>query len=315
MSPGARHASTRRPTPNLRGRPILLLSFAVLMSSTGPVAVQASQATGPVFSFWRLWFGVPFVAVIAWLARQRRIRGLEPAAVQGWRSIRWSVWGGVAFAAHQLMFFTAIKMTSVIDVSLMGVLQPVTTAVGAAWIFGERPGLRFRMWTLLAIVGAVAVIGGGSAGPSGSPLGMTLAGLNVAFFTAFYLLAKRSQGSIDVASFLLGAILVSAIAVSGFVIITGEPVFAVDRNDLLFALFVAGGPGLIAHHLTAGAVRAVPANLPPLLRLALPFLAGLIAWAVLGEAIHLIHIVGGSLTMLGVAGALLSVDRGWSRSP
>jgi hypothetical protein len=35
--------------------PIVL---GVVLYSTGPVFVRASSVSGPVFSFWRLWFGV-----------------------------------------------------------------------------------------------------------------------------------------------------------------------------------------------------------------------------------------------------------------
>ncbi len=65
-------------------RPLTLVAMGVFLYSTGPVMVQASSVSGPVFSFWRLWFGVGIFG-IATLIHTRR-RGLP--SVEGWR---WSV--------------------------------------------------------------------------------------------------------------------------------------------------------------------------------------------------------------------------------
>jgi drug/metabolite transporter (DMT)-like permease len=74
----------------------------------------------------------------------------------------------------------------------------------------------------------------------------------------------------------------------------------------VLALVIAAGPGAIGHFVSTWPLRWVPANVPPLLQLAIPFLATGLAWLVLHQSIRPGHVIGGSITMVGVAGALRS---------
>src|SRR5207253_2856436 len=71
-------------------------------------------------------------------------------------------------------------------------------------------------------------------------------------------------------------------------------------------LVIAAGPGAIGHFVSTWPLRWVPANVPPLLQLAIPFFASALAWLILHQSIRPGHVIGGSITMLGVAGALRS---------
>jgi drug/metabolite transporter (DMT)-like permease len=201
------------------------------------------------------------------------------------RAWRWSLWAGACFGAHQLLFFSAIKVTSVTDVSLMNVLSPVVVALVAVPLFGERPGAGFRGWSLVAMAGAAVVVLGASGGPQGNPLGMLMAVGNVVGFAGFFLLSKRARSEIDVLPFLFGVVVVAAVTVSTVALVWGEPIGDVRARDLGLALVVAAAPGALGHFLTTWPLHRVAANLPPLLKLAQPVLAGALAYAALGEPI------------------------------
>lgn len=290
--PGLRSAAERRP--------VVLVVFGVLLFSTGPVLVQWSSVSGPVLSFWRLWIGV-VVLGLATLVHVR-VTGRVPSRA-GWAA---SVRGGVAFGLHQLLFMVAIKATSVVDVTLMQVLAPVVVAVLAVPLFDERPGPAFRGWSLVAVAGAVIVALGGSSGPDGDPLGMVLAAGNVVLFAVYFVWSKQARDSIDVVPFLFGVVVTAGVTVSAYVVLAGESPGSVDGHDLLVASAIAVGPGALGHFVSTWPLRWVPANVPPLLQLAIPFLAGGMAWLLLDEAITLTHVVGGLVTIAGVAGALRS---------
>ena len=272
----------------------------MLLYSTGPVFVAASHVSGPVFSFWRLWIGVPALGLLT--ALHVRAGGRWPNR-QAWR---WAWWAGLAFGLHQLLMFTAIKATSVVDVSLMNTLAPIVVAAAAVPLFGERPGLRFRLWTLLAMVGAAVVVLGASAGPEGNPVGMAMAVGNVAAFAAFFLLSKLGRDHIDVLPFLFGVILVAALSVTVFVALTGEPVGTAGARDLGLAAATGLGPGILGHFAMTWPLRWVAANVPPVMNLAQPVASGILAWWLLAEPITGVHALGGVLTVTGVAGAVLS---------
>lgn len=286
-----------------RDWPLAPVALGVLLYSTGPVFVQASSVSGAVFSFWRLWMGV-VVFGLAVLAQRLRAGTLhvDPGA---WR---WPLLAGVAFGSHQLALFTAVKLTTVADVTLIGTLSPVVTGLLAMPVFAERPGRRFRLWALVAMVGSAVVVAGGATGPSGDLLGMGLALGNVVLFAMFFLISKASRDHLGTLPFLGGTLAVAAVLVSGYVAVVGESVASAGSTDLLFTAIVAAGPGFVGHVVMTWPLQWVPANVPPVMRLGLPVLAGTWAYVFLGETVGPSHLVGGAIVMAGVAGAVLSRD-------
>jgi drug/metabolite transporter (DMT)-like permease len=283
-----------------RRHPLVLITIGVFLYSTGPVLVQASSVSGPVFSLWRLWFGV---AVLGVAAAVDVARGGGRPARRAWRV---TIGAGAAFGAHQLLVFSAIKATSVADVTLVNTLSPIVTAALAVPMFGERPGATFRFWSVVAMGGAAVVVFGGASGPEGDPVGMTLALANVVAFAVFFLLSKRSREHLGVLPFLFGVFTVAAVFVSAYVVVAGEAVASVTATDLLYAAVVAAGPGFVGHFVMTWPLRWTPANVPPVMRLGIPVLAGTWAWWFLGEPVTVLHLFGGAITLLGVAGALLT---------
>lgn len=301
-----RTAGTGRPpvrsraTGAVASRPLLLVGLGVLLFSTGPVMVAVSDTSGPVLSFWRLWIGAALMgALTLWHIRSS---GRRPERV-GWT---WAARCGLAFGIHQLFFMIAIKTTSVVDVTLMQVLQPIFVGVLAVVLFGERPGTGFRLWSLVAIAGAAVVVLAGASGPEGDPVGMVLAILNVAFFGVYFVWSKQARPHIDTVPFLFGVVAAAGVLVGAFVLVAGEPVGSVSRTDLLVAGYIAVVPGALGHFVTTWPLQRVPANVPPVMQLAMPFLAGGLAWLLLGQRISWLHVVGGALTITGVVGSLSS---------
>lgn len=286
--------------------PLVLVGFGVLLYSTGPVLLQSSSVSGAVFSFWRLWIGTAVLGISAALLRLRR--GQTPVTLHTGGAWRWPVVAGVFFGIHQLMFMTAVKMTSVVDVALMNALAPVITALGAWWLFRERPGSRFYAWSLLAIGGGAYLAVGASAGPAGNPVGMVLAVLNVVFFAGFFLASKRSRQHISVLPFLAGVMGTAAVVVSAWIMLTGTDVGTVTSRDLWLAFAVAAGPGAVGHFVMTWPLAFVPANIPPVMRLAQPAIAGILAWLFLGEVLTGTHVLGGVVIVIGAAGAIASKD-------
>lgn len=278
----------------------MLVGLGVVLFSLGPVLVAGADASGPVLSFWRLWFGAVLLGGITLV--QGRSTGRRPDRV-GWA---WALRCGAAFGVHQLFFMSAIKATSVVDVTLLQVLQPVFVGVLAATIFGERPGPAFRLWSLVAIAGAAVVVLAGASGPEGDPAGVALGVANVAFFAVYFVWSKQARDHIDTVPFLFGVVAGAGVVVSAWVLAAGEPVGAVGAGDLVIAATIAAVPGALGHFVTTWPLRRVAANVPPVMQLAMPFLAGGLAWLLLDQPVTALHVVGGAVTIVGVVGALCS---------
>ncbi len=280
--------------------PLWLIGAGCFLYATGPVMVRASSVSGPIFSLWRLWFGVGIFGALALthIGMTKRWPGR--------RGLSWAFAAGLGFGLHQLFFMTAVKQTSVVDVLLIGTLSPIVVAAAAVPMFGEHTGLPFRLWTLVAIAGTTGVVLAGSSGAEGEPVGMLLAVLNVFAFAAFFLFSKAGRPHIDTVPFLGGVMVVAAVFVSLFVLATGGSPGTATGNDLLLMLGAAIVPGTLGHFVMTWPLQWVPANVPPVMRLSIPFLSGTLAWVTLGEGFEVAHLVAGAVTIAGVAGALMS---------
>lgn len=280
--------------------PFHLIALGVLLYGTGPVLARSSDTTGVLLSFWRLWFGfgVLLVAVVA-----QRLGGHKIATRQG---IKWAMLAGAAFSLNQVFFFSAIKRTSVVDASLMSTLSPIVVGFLAIPMFGERPAPSFRLWSLLAMAGAVFVVLGSSSGPDGDALGMGMAMVSTTFFALFFLISKFSRDHLSVAAFLMTVMGTAAVLVTAFVYAIGSDPGGVGTDDLWRALAMAVIPGTLGHVVMTWPLNYVPANIPPLMRLAGPVVSGTLAWIFLGEGFTWVHLVGGLIILVGLGGAIRS---------
>lgn len=278
----------------------MLISIGVVLYSLGIVMVRASAVSGAVFSFWRLWMGAAAFVVLTFISSRR-----TPLIMtrEGWRH---TILGGATFAGHQLLYFTAVKMTSVADVTLVSATAPLVTALFAVPMFGERPGRGFFGWVVVAMIGAGTVVYSGSVGIAGAPRGMLLALGHVVVFALFFLISKQGRNVVGVLPFLTGTMLVSAALMSVYVAVVGEPVGGASRRDLMLCATVAFGPGLLGHVVMTWPLRWVPANIPPVMRLGQPVLASLAAWLWLGERVEMFHVIGGTIVIGAVIGAIVS---------
>jgi drug/metabolite transporter (DMT)-like permease len=283
-----------------REHPIGVVWLGIALFSTGPVMVASASISGVAFSFWRLWFGVGVLVLAAGV--HRAVTGIRTSRL-GWG---WALACGVMFAAHQLMFMTALRATSVVDVTLMNTVAPIVVGILAVPAFGEHPGARFRLWSLVAMAGAAGIALVGSTGPEGDPLGMLLAAGNVVFYALYFVGSKLARPHIEPIRFLFGNAIAAALAVSAFVLLAGEAVRPVTAHDLLLCLGVAALPGAIGHLSVTWALRWVPANLPPVMMLSIPALSGALAWVVVDQAISAAQLAAGVVTLMGVAGAVRS---------
>jgi drug/metabolite transporter (DMT)-like permease len=218
----------------------------------------------------------------------------------------WAGRSGVAFGFHQLFFMISIKATSVVDVTLMQVLQPIVVAVLAAIAFGERPGWGFRLWSLVAIAGAAVVVMAGASGPEGNPFGVFLAACSISFYAVYFVWSKQARSHIDTVPFLFGVVVAAGVVVSIYALAAGEPIGSISSNDLLRAALIAIVPGALGHFVTTWPLHRVSANVPPVMQLAMPFIAGALAWVFLDQRVTWLHVFGGVITISGVLGSLLS---------
>ena len=141
------------------------------------------------------------------------------------------------------MFFCAVKLTSVVDATVIGAVQPALVLIAARYLFRERMGRWDVFWIFLAIAGvSAAVIGPGVA--SRSELnGDLLAVGSLLSWSAYWLVSKHTRESQHTLDYTAGVTIVAALILTPIVLLSGQSLARVDAGDWLWIALLAVVPG------------------------------------------------------------------------
>jgi drug/metabolite transporter (DMT)-like permease len=270
------------------------LSGIFVVLTTQPALVAALE---------RLWLGVPVVAAVLVISRRRLYWPVL------WRSLP----GGILLCGDIALFFSAVKLTSIADATIIGALQPVLVLFIAKPLFGEHVRLADIGWTALAIGGMAVVILGstGTAGRHGA-LGDLLAAGSVCCWTAYWLFSKRARtgpsrsseatgpadgiGSIE---YTAGVMLVAAVAMVPVTLLSREHLTAGTPEDWVWLGLLVLLPGG-AHLLTNWAHRFVDISVSSVIVSINPVIAAGAAAVILHQSLDAWQTIGGVVAIAGV---------------
>lgn len=276
---------------------------SVAMWGYSAVAIKTVSTTGPVTAFYRLWFAIPLLWAVV-LAFPRMRSSLSRDWLLG------SMAGGILFATHQLLFFTAVKFTTIANVTIIGALQPVLVLLVAAPLFSESTSSRAILASLVAIGGTSVVIGGASGSVMGGGFGDVLAVGNLFAFTGYFLLSKRIRYTVGAPEYVAGMTTMAGLVMGLACLVLGEDLLSPTASDLWMIAALAVFPGALGHVLTNWAHAYVSALRISMILLAAPVVATASAAFFLGETLQDLQMVGFGLVLGAIAVALLETGSG-----
>jgi drug/metabolite transporter (DMT)-like permease len=279
---------------------------ALLGWSASNLFVRASHTNAEVFAAWRLWLAVIPLSILVIVRRRRGVATTFRAP--GMSRSRWSlvVLGASAlFAAGMVTGFSAIDDTNLLDVTLIGSLQPILIVGFAVAFLHEK-----AQWSLVArggvaIAGTVLVALASPSGP-GRLAGNLLALVSMVFSAGWFLYGRvlRDRFRIDPLSLMLCVLTTSALLVT--------PLALASRGSLHISLAGLGyagatmAAGTTAHVLVVWAHRFLPTSVSAPLLLAEPPIVGFGAWASFGQKPAALAIVGSAVVLIALWGVVRS---------
>jgi len=270
---------------------IVAVAMAVTAWGVGNVLVKLTSFDGVVLSLYRLWLGFAVMFVLM------RIAGLRLTLT----AVRQALPGGVLFGVNVAMFFSALKLTSVADATLISALQPALVLVVAGPWFGERVGRREVAWTAIALAGVAIVVLASAGTPAWSPLGDLLAVGAVFTFTGYFLVSKRVRHSIGAVEYVAAVQLAAAMVVTPIALVSRQHLGVGEPMDWVWLMTIVCMSGIGGHVLVNWAHRYVDVSLSSLMMLGVPIVGAVAAWAVLDEALGPLQVLGGLVTLVALA--------------
>ena len=279
---------------------LLAAAAAVVVWGSSSVLVKEVEGvSGLALGFHRLWIGAVLTAAAFLVTGGRFSMGL----------LRLSFAGGIAFAFDIVLFFGALKETSVTNATVIGALQPVLVLAIARRLFGERPRLSDAFWAAVAIAGAVIVVQGAASGSDASRFGDLLAAGALVAWTWYFVASKRARIELGSFEYLAGLSVVAAVAVTPFVLLSGERLAVPSSRGWVLIVIVAVVNGALGHFLMNWAHAHVPLVVVSLLTLAIPVFAAASAAVFIDEEVTTKQIAGMAVVIAALAIVVLRTSR------
>lgn len=277
---------TRRPAAGA-------VAVLVAVSVWGAAAVitrVVDQVNGLVLAFHRLWIGA-VVTLIVFYATGRRL---------SWATLRRSILGGLAFAGDIVLFFSALRHTTVANATIVGALQPALVMLVAGPMFGEPVTASIIGWSIAAMVGVAVVVYGSSGAPVWSIGGDLLAVGALFAWTLYFIASKRVRRDVPPFDYLAAMLVIATIAVAPLALLFGGALDPGGIDSWAWIVLLAVGSGGFGHLLVNWAHDHVELTVMSLLTLAVPVFAVASAAIFLDETVTWVQVFG----MLIVLGAL-----------
>jgi len=221
--------------------------------------------------------------------------------------------GGIFLAGDMALFYSAVKLTSIVDVTVIGAFQPALVLIAARRLFGERMGRWDVAWIVLAMTGvAVAVLGPGVASHH-QLIGDLLAVGTLVSFSAYWLVSKHARQLHDALEYTAGVTIMAAVAITPIVLLSSESLGHVKVGDWLWIFLLTVVPGS-GHLVMNWAHRYVDASVSSAISCLSPLVAAVAAIPILGQPLSLVQ-VGGVLVGLAAIAVVAARHRQPAQSP
>jgi len=213
--------------------------------------------------------------------------------------------GGIALAIDIAFFFSAVKLTSIANATVIGALQPLIVAAISYRLFGERVTRRDAMLGLVALTGAIVVVVAGSGEEQNSIAGDLLAVGALFAWSSYFVYSKRSAGKITTNEFTLGTSLWAGLVNIPIALAFGQSLAPPIPVDWLWLLALTFGAGFLGHSMMNWSIQKIPLWLASTMTLLVPVVATIAAWLFLDEPVNGIQTIAMGVTLLALAGVIV----------
>ena len=241
-----------------------------------------------------------FAAYSVIIGAVRAVRGQGVA----WRDFARAVPGGLLLAADVALFFTAVKLTTIVNATIIGSLQPLLLTLYGVRFLGERVTRRDVALGTIALAGVVAIVTAGSDSGEANLLG-DLAAVGALFaWSGYFIVAKRVNATMSATDFTISAAIIVALSNIPLALLFDQSLAWPSAQNWVWLLVMALGAGIFGHNLMNWAIVRIPLWLGSTFTLLVPVVSSALAWVIFDEALNAVQILGMAVTV-GALGVLV----------
>lgn len=272
------------------------LVLGALAIAFSPIFVRISEVGPTATGFYRTILAVPPL----WLWWRFMPAQKTEAAYGGFPPLALILLPGLLFAGDLFFWHLAIKYTSVANATLLSNFAPVIVTLGAWLILRERITSKFLFAMVVAICGALMLVGASLQIGGDHVFGDMLAFTTAVFYGAYMITVAKLRGRHGTQELMVWSSLVTGLALLPVVWLMGEDLLPASLNGWLVLFGLAWLSHALGQGLIAYALGHLPASFSSLVVLIQPVAAAFFGWIWLGEGLAPLQLAGGVVVLIGI---------------
>lgn len=294
QTPGVTTATAPTAAPAQRSRALLGLSVAMVAWGISGVVAKHVDMGGMALAAYRTTVGGLFLLAVTYGTGRRltveTMRLCAPA--------------GVFLGLDLVLFFSAVKITTVANATVIGALQPGLVILISGPLLHEKVAPGAVRWALLGLVGTAIVVFGAAGLPEWSAAGDGLAAITLFAWTAYFVFSRLARGRVGAVEMSTVTALVGALVAWPAAALAGQDLSWPTWDSWGWILGLAVVAGIGGHFLMSAAIPHLPLWASSTMTLSIPVISTLAAAVFLGESVTGIQLAGMGVVLLALALAI-----------
>jgi drug/metabolite transporter (DMT)-like permease len=269
-----------------------ILFIGLLAISTSPVIARLLPLVpAAIIAFWRM----TFASAMLW--GYSSIRPQESIAP---KNIRLVLAAGFLLAMHFIFWFSALKLTSIANTTVLGIVAPAFTLLFERLWYNRKLSWITITALLIILFGGIIVQGDDLGRVNSTGLGNIMAILSAVFLGSVFIIGAKVRKTTPVIAYTRMVYTVSAIVLLISSLVLDNPLLGYSINNY-FWLFILGlVPTLIGHTAFSYSVKFVSPTVIASFPLGEPIIASYLAWILFAERVPFYVVGGGLIVFIGM---------------
>jgi len=270
-----------------------LLFLGLLSISLSPIIARSLSSSATIISFWRMFFASSFLWGYSFIYF-KNFKGLSRS-----NQVRTCL-SGVLLGIHFLLFYQAVKITTIANATFLGTLAPFFTLLIELFVFKRsyKKIIYFGLW--IALIGTILVLINNFDLSSEYTLGNIYAVLCSLCISISFLIAEKvrnTEGTIEYTRMLYGVAALTIFIIGSFYT---ETFIIIEKIEIAGFIFLALVPTILGHNIFYYCVKFTTPTIVGTVPLGEPIFASIVAFFLFNELISLNTAIGGALCIYGI---------------
>jgi len=270
----------------------VILFIGLLAISSSPVIARLLPLVpAAIIAFWRM----TFASAMLW-----GYSSISPQESIAPKNIKLVIAAGFLLAMHFIFWFSALKLTSIANTTVLGIVAPAFTLLFERLWYKRKLSWITTTALLIILVGGIIVQGEDLGSINGTGLGNIMAILSAIFLGSVFIIGAKVRKSTPVITYTRMVYTVSAIVLLASSLVLDNPLTGYSINNYFWLFMLGLVPTLIGHTAFSYSVKFVSPTVIAAFPLGEPIIASYLAWLLFAESVPLYVLGGGLIVFIGM---------------